>query len=574
MTGEQFRRIERVFHAALEREAAARGAYLDAELAGEPELRRQVEALLEAAERGAAFLETSLVTGDSTPPASGAPPPRMIGPYRLIRELGRGGMGTVYEAEQSMPRRRVALKVVDGGLASDGGRMSGHEPRILGRLNHPSVATIYDADQTADGRSYFVMELIDGQRLDEYVERHHVPRRERLKLFCQVCDAIQHAHAKSVIHLDLKPSNVLVVPPKVSGQTDPLVKVVDFGVAALTSGDTTHAGRVTATSAFQGTLAYMSPEQRNGDRDAIDVRSDVYALGVILFKLMTGQLPYPVEGVPLPDAWRAFEQPPRRPRAIDPTVPRDIETIIRTATAEEPSRRYQSVAELASDVRRYLADLPIAARQPSKLYEWAKFAKRNKGLVATLLAILIGLVSTTVGTMIGLVQAGRAKADLHDLAAAFVFLSDQLASSQAPGEGADGTAETLRERTSFVRLRNALEVGRQAAERTFIEGRTAQAEADYAKLVKMAEVIFPAGYWYTARLRGEHGECLASMRRFSEAEPQLLASYEQLLTASGPEHPLTIEAMRRLVRLYKAWGRPAKASEWNALLPPPARLDL
>jgi len=565
----RFEKIERVFHAALNMAPEARPAYVARQIPDDADLRREVEALLSAAQRGSSFLETSLLCGPAETPAaaSGALPERMIGPYRLIRELGRGGMGVVYEAEQSNPRRRVALKLVDAGLGLDGSAaMSGHEPRILGRLNHPAVATIYDADQTADGRSYFVMELIEGERLDEYAEREKLSRRERLSLFCKVCDAIQHAHTKSVIHLYLKPSNILVARPKDAPHEEPQVKVVDFGVAAITGSDTTYTARPGDTGGLQGTLAYMSPEQRRGEREALDVRSDVYSLGVILFKLMTGELPYPVEGLSIPETWRVFaDEQPRRPRSIDASVPTDVETIIRTATAEEPARRYQSVAELVGDIRRFLTDQPITARQPSKFYEWTKFAQRNKGLVATLCAILLGLGTTVVGTSLGLIEARRAKAELDTLADSVKFIAEYLATAGPTEESGGGaTSDPARhEKTSVVRLRNALEVQRQAAERNFIEGHVEAAEAEYARLVKVATRLFPPGYWYVEQLRGEQGECLTHLRQFADAEELLLASYEGLKATSGAEHPLTTEAMSRLIRLYDAWGRVGPANEWR-----------
>ena len=557
MNAKGFHQIERVFHAALKLTPDQRSTFVAAEIPDDTLLRGEVERLLESAARGAHFLETSLLAVPAEPPpAPEALIGRQIGPYRLIRELGHGGMGTVYEAEQSYPHRRVALKVIHTAPGGDGGRWSGKEPQILGRLNHPFVASIYDADQTEDGLSYFVMELIQGERLDEYVEKHHVSRRERLRLFGKICEAIQHAHTKSVIHLDLKPSNILVLAPKDAASPDVQVKVVDFGVAAITGSDTTHATRGGATTGMVGTLAYMSPEQRRGDRDAVDVRTDVYALGVVLFKLMTNELPYPVEGVPIPDAWRIFaEQPPRRPRAVDPTVPHDVETIIRTATAEEPNRRYQSVAELAGDVRLYLTDRPITARGPSRLYEWAKFAQRNKSLVGILAAVLLGLLTTVAGTYVGLLRAREAEERARAEAEANKRLTEFLRGGEMDEyEG------------SPVLRRNPLEVLRVMARQLLDQGRTEEAEVEYARLVAISKTILPRTNWYVAKLQGEHGECLIQLRRFAQAELPLLASYEGLKTAYGEEHNLTLDALRRLIRLYEAWGKPTQAGTWTAEL--------
>ncbi len=568
MNAHNFRKVERVFHAALKLPPEQRREHVQAELPDEPALRGEVEVLLAAAEQATTFLETSLLAGPCDPPPTDSLVGREIGAYRLLRVLGHGGMGTVYEAEQKWPHRRVALKVIHGAPGSDAAHWSGHEPRILGRLNHPFVASIYDADQTEDGLSYFVMELIDGERLDEYVRKHSLPRRERLRLFCKICEAIQHAHMKSVVHLDLKPSNVLVLASKDPTAQELQVKVVDFGVAAITGSDTTHTTRLGATGGMPGTPAYMSPEQRRGERDACDVRSDVYSLGLILFKLMTGELPYPVEGVPVAEAWRIFaEQQPRRPRSIDPSVPVDVETIIRTATAEEPTRRYQSVAELAGDVRLYLTDRPITARPPSKLYEWSKFAQRNKSLVGVILAILLGLTSTTIGTYAGLVRAREAEG--HERAAAE---HNRRLAQLLVGEGSGSPGDRV------VR-RNGLEALRSGAEQMLAQGRIEEAEAEYARLVGAAKVLLPKQNWYVAKLQGEHGECLIKLGRYGQAELPLLASYEGLQASQGSDHYLTIEAVRRLIRLYEAWGKPGEAAEWTALLqtatgtPPPLSPD-
>lgn len=573
MSTDQLREIERVFHAARDLPVAQRNAYIHHELPNNPGLIEEVEALLAAAEQNTDFLEATLLEGDEPPggATTSLQPGRMIGPYRLVRELGRGGMGVVYEAEQSMPRRRVALKVIHGGLLGDGAghwRLA-HEPRILGRLNHPSIATIYDASQTLDGLSYFVMELIEGDRLDQFVKARAVPRRDRLKLFCKVCDAIQHAHAKSVIHLDLKPSNILVSGPEGAAVDELQVKVVDFGVAAITGTDTTVPTRVGATGGLPGTLAYMSPEQRRGQRDAIDVRSDVYALGVILFKLMTGELPYPVEGLPYADAWRLLtEELPRRPRALDPGVPPDVETIIRAATADEPARRYQSVAELAGDVRRYLADMPISARPPSKTYEWTKFAQRNKGLVGTLAALLLGLTATIIGTSLGLVRARAAEVLARDEARNAKLLAELVVTRFDLRGDADAERETGSgpPPTPVIQLRSALEPKRTAAKNILAEGRVEEAALEYDGLVKISRLLLPEPNWYVATLEGEYGRCLLALRRYEAAETQLLSSYKDFHTSLGDEHMLTSDAVKDLAKFYITSGHPEKAASWTALL--------
>ena len=571
----QLRDVERVFHAARSMPADERQAFILRELPNNPGLVEEVEALLAAAEQDTDFLEATLLEGEQQPgDGASLQPGRMIGPYRLIRELGRGGMGVVYEAEQTLPRRRVALKVIHGGMVGDGigQRWLAHEPRVLGRLNHPSIATIYDASQTLDGLSYFVMELIEGDRLDTFVQARGLTRRERLSLFCKVCDAIQHAHAKSVIHLDLKPSNILVSGAPGTRVDDLVPKVVDFGVAAVTGTDTTMPTHIGATGGLPGTLAYMSPEQRRGQRDAIDVRSDVYALGVILFKLMTGELPYPVEGLPYAEAWRMLtEEAPRRPRALDASIPLDVETMIRAATAEEPARRYQSVAEFVGDVRRYLADLPIAARPPSKTYEWSKFAQRNKGLVGTLAALLLGLTATMIGTSIGLVQARDAEARARKEAGDTQFLADLVVLATEPTLRRDVDSEREPgdepQRTPVVQRRTALQAKRDAAKASLAEGRVAEAAEDYDRLVRISRLLFPKPDWYVATLENEYSRCLIALHRYDQAETQLIASYKDFRTALGDDHTLTINAIKELAKFYITTGHSEKAGAWTALLP-------
>src|SRR5262249_46703789 len=234
------------------------------------------------------------------PPLPPAPLPPTIARYRLIRVLGEGGMGMVYEAEQDNPRRTVALKVIRPGLTSAFLlRRFAREAQILGRLRHPGIAQVYDAGVAEGGQPYFAMELIAGLPLDRYASEHALDAPGRLELLARVCDAVQHAHERGVIHRDLKPANVLVEP---SGQP----RVLDFGVArAADLGQTAGGGR-TEAGQLLGTLAYMSPEQASGDPSALGPRTDVYALGVILYELLAHQLPYRLDGLPLPEAARGI----------------------------------------------------------------------------------------------------------------------------------------------------------------------------------------------------------------------------------------------------------------------------
>src|SRR5215831_8724338 len=292
-------------------------------------------------------------------PARSLPP--SVGRYRILQLVGEGGMGVVYEAEQEHPRRIVALKVMKPGIAGpEQVRRFEHESRVLGRLQHPGIAQIYEAG-TADAgfgpQHYFAMEFIRGQSLREYAQALHLNVRQRLELMIKICDAVHHAHQRGVIHRDLKPGNILV---DASGQP----KILDFGVARSTDSDA-HATRQTDLGHLVGTLAYMSPEQVLGDPLELDTRSDVYALGVILYELLAGRLPYTVSRN-LPEAVQTIrEEEPAPLSSIVRNYRGDIETIVAKALEKDKARRYASAAGLAADIRRYLTDEPIVARPPS-----------------------------------------------------------------------------------------------------------------------------------------------------------------------------------------------------------------
>ena len=314
-----------------------------------------------------ASLEESTYTNRKLPagntlPLPAPPQPATIGRYRIIRLLGAGGMGTVYEAEQDHPRRKVALKVLKYGLPSpDVLWRFEQEAEVLGRLQHPGIARIYEAGQAETGRGvaqpYFAMELVHGVPLLEYAQAHHLNTRQRLELMVKVSEAVQHAHQLGVIHRDLKPANILV---EESGQP----KILDFGVARVADREA-QATRQTEVGQIVGTLAYMSPEQVSGDPLAVDTRSDVYALGVILYELLAGRLPYPISRQ-LPEAVQTIrEEEPTSLSSVNRTFRGDIETIVGKALEKEKTRRYASAEELAADIQHYLKDEPITARPPS-----------------------------------------------------------------------------------------------------------------------------------------------------------------------------------------------------------------
>jgi eukaryotic-like serine/threonine-protein kinase len=370
-------------------DSADRSAYLDRACAGDSALRRRLEALLRAHGKADDFLARAA----PEQLAATMPSPRLpaqVGRYRVLRLLGEGGMGAVYEAEQDSPRRTVALKVIRPGHVSPGLlKRFAQEAEILGRLHHPGIAQVYDAG-VADGQPYFAMELIPGLPIDEHVRRGRLDTRARLELMARVCDAIQHAHEKGVIHRDLKPGNILV-------NHDGQPKVLDFGVARVTD----EARLTTAhTEAGQlvGTLSYMSPEQVAADPAAVDARSDVFTLGVLLFELLAGRLPYSVSTLPLAEVARVIrDEEPARLGSIDTHFRGEIDVVVGKALDKDPARRYPSAAALAADLRRYLNSEPIQARPASMLYRLRKFARRHKAAVGGVVGVVAALLLALVG---------------------------------------------------------------------------------------------------------------------------------------------------------------------------------
>ena len=331
--------------------------------------------------------------------------PERIDDYRVLRLLGRGGMGSVFEAEQDNPRRTVALKVVHAGVLGDEARRRFElEAQVLGHLHHPGIAQIYEAGvhETAGGsQPYFAMELIDGVPLDLYVEEHGLGTRERLALLARVCDGVQHAHQRGVIHRDLKPDNILV---DKSGQP----KILDFGLARATDSDLQAATLHTSLGQIMGTVPFMSPEQAAGDPDALDLRTDVYSLGVVAYRVLSGEMPYDTGGAQVLEALRVVREDDARPlSSIHRHLRGDVETIIGKALEKEPNRRYPSASGLAADIRRHLDDEPISARAPSALYHLKKFTRRNRALVLGVAGVFLSLLAGLVGTGIGIVRANE-----------------------------------------------------------------------------------------------------------------------------------------------------------------------
>ncbi|MBT4531141.1 MAG: serine/threonine protein kinase [Phycisphaerae bacterium] len=340
--------------------------------------------------------------------------PSEIGRYKIIGVIGQGGMGFVYEAMQESPRRRVALKVIKHGAVSKMAlRRFEFETQILAKLHHPNIAQIYEAGtwHSTDGDlPFFAMEYIPGNRtLIEYANKRNLSIRDRLELFDKVCEAVHHGHQKGVIHRDLKPDNILV-----SSNGQP--KIIDFGVARATDADLAVTTMQTTMGQLVGTLQYMSPEQCDADPDLIDTRSDVYSLGIILFQLLSGKLPYNLRKRAIHEAVRVIkEDRPDSMGTISSTLRGDIDTITLKSIEKDRELRYQSAAELANDVNRYLNNEPIIARPVSITYQLKMFAKKYKRTCAALFLLALSIILGVIGTSWGMIEAKRgwAEADLQ-----------------------------------------------------------------------------------------------------------------------------------------------------------------
>ncbi|TWT46227.1 Serine/threonine-protein kinase PknB [Phycisphaerae bacterium RAS1] len=434
--------------------------------------------------------------------------------YTVERTLGEGGMGVVYEALQLRTQRRVALKLVRGrNVDARHRRLFDREVQALARLQHPCIASLFEAGTTAVGEPYFVMERIAGRPLAAFATDQAAPRK-KLELMRRVCDAIHYAHQRGVIHRDLKPSNILI---DESGTP----KVLDFGLARLHDEDGSSATLLTDAGKIQGTLAYMSPEQTRGRPELIDVRSDVYSLGVLFYELMTGELPYPVSRERIADSIRVIcEQAPRRPGAVSAALRGDLETILLKALEKEPDRRYSSAAALGDDIERYLARQPILARRPSAAYQIRKLVERHRlpsALAATLVLAVVGF-GAAMAYLYRTADALRGDAEKQQVAAEAA--RDAESASRRRAEDAEraaaAEAATAKEVESFLRTLLASSNPEIARERDTGLLMDLLADADRRIEIELRDQPKAA-----ARLHLTIGETYASLAAYDQADKHL-----------------------------------------------------
>jgi len=453
MSAERLERLADLFDVAAGLDPSARASYLADACRDDPALQREVERLLAAHERAPGFIDSPPILPDRLTEVEALAPGRRIGAYRVVREIGRGGMGAVYLGERADGQfdQQVAIKLIKRGMDTTLvlGRFRA-ERQILASLDHPNIAHLLDGGTTEDGLPYFVMEHIDGKPIDEYADEQRLSIEERLALFLEVCRAVSYAHQRLVVHRDIKPLNILVT-------TAGVPKLLDFGIAKVLNADADDVP-ATLTGFRLLTPEYASPEQIEGGQAT--TASDVYSLGVVLYELLTGRSPYrPRSHAPQDVAESVRTTEPERPSAAVATRPEpvegrrrvlatdraaatraastgrlqrrlrgDLDVIVLTALRKEPSRRYQSVEQLAADVRRHLAGLPVRARPDTFRYRAGKFVRRNRvGVVAAAL-VSLALVGGTVGTawQAHLARESQARAerrfnDVRQLANALLF---------------------------------------------------------------------------------------------------------------------------------------------------------
>jgi len=530
-----------------------------------------------------------------TASSDGTPPPESIGDYRVLGVLGEGGMGIVYEAEQSSPRRRVALKVIRGGRFVDDNhvKMFQREAETLARLKHPNIGAIYESGRTEDGHHFFAMELVRGETLDRYLTQRTGPidaveLDHRLVLFRKICDAVQYAHQRGVIHRDLKPSNIIVTDEgTISGvglstsgtSTAATVKILDFGLARITEEDIAMT-QITEIGVIKGTLPYMAPEQAKGDAEGIDIRTDVYALGVILYEMLAGRRPYDTARSALLEAVRVICEDPPAPlsstwsgsRKLDP----DVETIVGTALEKEPERRYPSAAALSEDVGRFLESQPILARPPSAVYQLRKMVGRHRAVFGASVAIAVVLVVSSVVST-GLFfkakresERARIEALKSDQVATFITgMLEGVGPSVALGRDTTMLREVL-DRTA-VRIESELEsqpeveaAVRNVLGSTYLDlGEFETAEKQHRVAVETNRRVLGDDHADTLIAIDDLAIALQELGRYDEAEVLFIEALEGMRRVLGDDHRLTLSTMGNLGLVISETGRLAEAEPYH-----------
>jgi serine/threonine protein kinase/tetratricopeptide (TPR) repeat protein len=618
MNPERWQRIEELFCTVVDRPHAEREAYLTRVCDGDEELRREVLSLLER-DTSEDFIQAPIagVAKSLSPDPPDEFTEDRIGPYRLIRIVGRGGMGAVYEAvrDDDQFQQQVAIKLIKGGMDSDFVRKRFVlERQILASLDHPHIARLFDGGTTKDLRPYFVMEFVDGEPITEYCHRHNLSLDDKLKLFRDVCSAVQHAHQKLVVHRDLKPSNIMVT-------ADGTPKLLDFGIAKLLALDPGDASTRTETALRLMTPDYASPEQVRGG--AITTMTDVYSLGVVLYELLTDRRPYqfntysPYEiehaicdtEAPAPSdvARHQSSAPPKLARQLAG----DLDNIILMALRKEPVRRYQSVEQFSEDIRRYMTGLPVIARKDTFRYRAGKFARRHKAGVTIMVLLAVFAVALAV-LSVRLVRerdranqaAATAEAVTQSLVAVFEFadpsksLGNTITAKELLDQGAEKVVRDLKDQpTSQAKLMDtigslyqsigvydraqplleeALKLRRQTLGTEhidvatslhrlgllmYLKGDHAASEPLCRDALAMRRRLLKPDHPDVTQSLDDLGNVLVGEGKLTEAEPLLREALALRRNRLGPEHKDVAASMNSLGRLYSDRGQFTEAAE-------------
>jgi eukaryotic-like serine/threonine-protein kinase len=564
MNADRLRQVEQLYHAAYE----DRGALA----AADPELRREVESLL--ADDGTELpvltfglagedIDAGDLWGEPGSAADARKPNTVIGRYRLLRKIGEGGMGEVWLAEQQEPvRRQIALKVIRAGSESrEVVARFQSERQALAMMNHPAIARVFDAGSTPDGTPFLAMEYTPGIPITSYCDKNRLSVRQRLELFILACEGVQHAHQKAVIHRDLKPSNILV--SEADGHHAP--KIIDFGVAKALTLKLTDNTMFTRAGVMIGTPEYMSPEQADTSNDDVDTRTDVYSLGVILYKLLVGTSPLGPRDASLGEFLRRLrdEEPPKpsaairtqdrstlaelarersaEPEALIRQTRGDLDSIVLKALEKSPARRYSSPAELAADIARYLRSEPVLAVPPSTAYRAARFARRHRGAISVIGTLLVLLMAAAGIGLWQSVRAAREADAAHREAAVSRAVSDFLLNDLLAQANTGAQSEQQNKPDPDLKVRTALD---RAAAR--IGGNFA----------RQPEV--------EAAIRDTIGRTYLELGLYPEAKTQLLRAVELHRHAVGDENRKTLESITGVARVAFRQGNYAEAERLHS----------